>query len=102
MQYETNAPEGAALLDQECPGWAARIDLATLGIKKERRIRILEQLYGDYDAGLRALFAGTSLRSYKLGYEYGFDVLALRGKPDLEQFRQLCAEWTALIGDRLS
>jgi hypothetical protein len=45
---------GGRLLDQRCPGWAARIDGGTLDLA-DAGYCVLGQLYGDFYAGAEAL-----------------------------------------------
>ncbi|GAA2321293.1 hypothetical protein GCM10010149_87880 [Nonomuraea roseoviolacea subsp. roseoviolacea] len=57
---------GAALLDKNLPGWAARIDTETFSLASLYKC-ILGQLFGFYDTGMRAI-----------GWSWDDDVMAQR------------------------
>ena len=82
---------GAALLDRDCPGWAARISSDRLAIQMCSSC-VLGQLYGDYCEGKRAL----SLWSDPV--QYGFNLY----QSEWPKFGpQLTPLWLAVIAKRL-
>lgn len=91
MEYFTNAPAGAALLDEKRPGYADEIDLETFKIDNSRSC-VLGQLYGDYWRGKEELFRGVN--DIQQAHSYGFATLYL------DDVTQLQAEWVSLIRER--
>lgn len=97
MEYTTNAPKGAALLDERMPGWADRIDLATLGMASMGRC-VLGQLYGGYATGIETLFPDhvLSISPDHPAHVYGFDLR----DPSRAAWQALTDAWTALVDER--
>lgn len=65
------AAKGAALLDQEHPGWHEKIDVSRLDMRDCGEC-VLGQLYGVYGTGLDALERKTGLPVWEERVEYGF------------------------------
>lgn len=63
---EARVASGAALLDQDKPGWVDEIDLKSLDLRSGRYC-VLGQLYGSYSLGMRIL-----PRTDTVGVNYGF------------------------------
>lgn len=120
--YVANIPTyvqtGAAVLDQQRPGWARDIaaQIECFDIKSCAHC-VLGLLYGDYSDGVNVLRAqGLCLPSvypavYVTPYEYGFDIPYDRVggtvlRFDLDEIRAyykaLGDEWVRVIGERVS
>src|SRR5579859_4505816 len=102
MKYTTNAPKGAALLDERMPGWAAKVDLDTFQIMSTERC-ILAQVYdSDYWSGKNELFTEDELDVPTFDatyppYAFGFDYYSGGASP-----ASLDAEWRELVSERQS
>lgn len=53
--YTERVARGAALLDEQEPGWAARIDVSRLDLESDCQC-VLGQLHGSYRAGASLVF----------------------------------------------
>ena len=87
---ETRVQSGMQKLDERLPGWPQKIDLERLDMCSNTD-GILEQLFGGYYAGLKALglrFAG--------GWDHGFDIEP-DSDGDLEAWAQLTEAWKTAI-----
>lgn len=110
MEYTTNAPKGAAFLDEERPGWANEINPAEMDLENGNTC-ILGQLYGgnwgSYVTGVEKLFGTNpvgSMEAHDWALQHGFHT---KIKQDVEWVNHvdptiLKAEWTALITERKS
>lgn len=99
---ETRAAAGAALLDDQRPGWWRAINVAELDMSDGHH-DVLGQLYGDFIRGMNALDLnaigneGALLRdSVDLGFDLGFDLDYLTIAPG----DRLTAAWRAEIAKR--
>ena len=89
---DTRVQRGMTLLDERCPDWRARVDVARLDMS-DSRDGIFEQLYGTFHDGRVAL--GLTWNSDETGcFENGFDIADEYGNilPDDEGKRR----WQAL------
>jgi hypothetical protein len=97
MKYKTNAPKGAALLDQKYPRWYNAINLGTLHMASSE-FCVLGQTHGSYTAGAERLF-GQNYRDTPgerlPTWQYGFD-----GCFAEQTFEALDQEWRVLIAER--
>jgi hypothetical protein len=110
VEYKTNAPKGAELLDRIEPGWASKIDLDIFDIDNTDTC-VLAQLYGHtadvvvhsaYYTGQVLLISAAGLEPdpddsmgvYHLSVEYGFDWERSGDIPALQ------ADWLRLITAR--
>lgn len=80
---------GAALLDQNAPGWERTIDLDQLSLSSTSYC-IVGQVYGDYIDGLHVLNGDAEKRPAA----YGFTTWST------EQFEALTDKWRAFIEAR--
>lgn len=108
MEYTTNAPKGAALLDERYPGWRDRIDRKRFNVRSNRDCAAA-QIAGEgyYWDGLKKLFPNASLvpdfsgRTHALHADarvYGFTIdVALDESDDDNMWEVLQAEWEYLI-----
>lgn len=91
--------KGAALLDQERPGWAKAIDVGRLNIEACSRC-VLGQLFGHYESGVTAipLLGPTGGRSGR-----GFTLRGVEASDEEADvnWRLLQDAWIELIADRL-
>ena len=90
-----NAEAGAAVLDQEVPGWAKHIDLDGLDMSigdgdTDTCGCILMQLYGTYDRGRAALGYPDSFQAERLGFVSAFSA----------EYPALDEAWTAQVKAR--
>jgi hypothetical protein len=92
--YAARAAAGAAFLDDRIPGWAARINLATLNLAGECGC-VLGQLGGDYTGMRDGLHLGSDAAVH-LGFSLGPDTTW----DDLEAKAELDAAWTREITTR--
>lgn len=84
--YEDRIARGAALLDEQRPGWRDEIDVETLDLASECDC-ILGQLHGDYLEGVDMLDLNLPDR-----VACGFDILS--GVRDEDKaYARLTAEW---------
>lgn len=97
VQYTTNAPAGAELLDEKCPGWASEISLDTLDIDSSQNC-VLGQLYGDFSRGAIALFSAAA---YSGSQQSGFMCIPDPSRSAPCNAAELNAEWRELIRERL-
>jgi hypothetical protein len=106
LVFETPAPKGAALLDEDMPGWADKIDLERLDIQLPGDC-VLGQLYGTYRAALSVLFglgedeywdSYSTLEKMRRVAAHGFDML--NGDVYEYSFSDLQKEWDFLIEQR--
>lgn len=100
MEYTTNAPAGAALLEEKMPGWRTRINLETLDLSHPEQC-VLGQLYGDFTTGQDMLFFTARTQAewescYLLSAAHGFSVGWHSWRyPDLQ------ADWEHIIASGL-
>ena len=85
---------GAMLLDERCPGWFERIDMATLDMSGACNC-ILGQLYGSSESGCNALGV-KNYRSFRP--TYGFEASSIGGY--MKNADALTREWCEHIEDR--
>lgn len=97
MDYKTNAPAGAAMLDMARPEWFHKISRDVLDMRGIRSC-VMGQLYGGYTTGLVTMF-GPEYR-VDLAVEYGF-IREMTGEERDQSWETLTAEWLSLIGERL-
>jgi hypothetical protein len=81
--------DGAAMLDEHHPGWAAKIDVDKLCLK-DCSSCVLGQVYGDYEDGLQILGRGNQ-------YDLGFN---MRNGEDEEGWALLQRHWEREIRSR--
>lgn len=90
---------GAKLLDDVAPGWADRINLATLRLCDSSQC-ILGQLYGEYyPAGAQAVFGATDLAGPNNEAEHGFDLYSEECYP-VGRWEELQQAWLEEIRRR--
>lgn len=92
--FETPAPNGAAFLDKQMPGWADKINLDDFSIVYPWNC-VLGQLYGDYLAGVKTV----GLTEEHAARDYGFDRCCCGGTSDYT-YKDLEKEWMFLIEQR--
>lgn len=92
MEYITNAPAGAALLDRVNPGWRNDVSLDDFDIRSWD-LCILGQVYGGYGEGLNALHGKGTPGRIAFSAAHGF----LDHDTDEEFNSRLEAEWINII-----
>ncbi|HYE80030.1 MAG TPA: hypothetical protein VEI97_18785 [bacterium] len=95
---------GAALLDEQAPGWAEKVNVGWLDMSYATRC-VLGQLYGNYDAGMAVLFPVLGrfvfTRAWK-GQAYGFFLYGPKyGAVTEANYRALQEAWVEAIADRV-
>lgn len=81
---------GAAVLDQNAPGWETKISLDHLDLANASYC-VLGQVYGDYDNGLRELDGEVETHPARYGFLAQGD----------EDYDSLTDKWRAFIARRL-
>jgi hypothetical protein len=92
MEYTTNAPVGARLLNLRLPGWRKLVNRETFSIESYRDC-ILAQIFGTYDRGKTAIYGDQ----YLIPHEDGFTSFRLN---ECETAR-LQLEWLHIIQEGL-
>ena len=92
MEYTTNAPVGAALLNERLPGWRKLMNPGTFDIESYRDC-VLGQIFGDYDRGKAAIYGDP----YIVPHEDGFTSYRLNDR----EAARLQLEWLHIIKEGL-
>lgn len=72
--------KGAALLDERCPGWFKRIDIAQLALASCSRC-VVGQLYGEFVNGLKSLDLYLGTHDNSPAVDHGFAIGDGDGRP---------------------
>lgn len=112
MNIPKRVARGVALLDENQPGWAQRVDLDDFDMKIASTC-VIGQVFAGYDfsdhsayeLGLEALMTQTSLNSDDFAVRHGFDLVITSRATNLDldwwrQWETLQQEWVTAITDR--
>ncbi len=88
--YAVAVQRGMRLLDEQCPGWSGRVDLAMLDLGEPCNC-VLGQEFGNYEDGEAALALNAEAR-----VAYGFDMVAYGFDIDADTATSLSAEYGLL------